>query len=184
MIKKTILITLYIFCLGISTLLHAQTFTLKSKNLSGQATIQQVFNGFGCTGGNISPQLYWENAPKETKSFAITIYDKDAPTGSGWWHWVVFNLDKNITEIQEGAGSTKPELLPKNAIQSMTDFGKPGYGGPCPPKGDGFHAYQATIYALNTEKLDLDEKANPALVGFMLNAHTIQKASLIFYYQR
>ena len=163
---------------------NTKTFTLKSNNLGGQATDEQIFDGSSCSGKNISPHLYWENAPEETKSFAVTIYDKDAPSGSGWWHWLVFNLDKDITELKEGAGSTKPELLPENAIQSMTDFGKTGYGGPCPPEGDGIHSYEITVYALDIEKLDLDEKANPASVGFTLNAHTIQKASLVFYHQR
>lgn len=175
---------LMIALLALTAQSYAQTFTLKSKNLGGQATSQQVFNGFGCTGDNVSPQLYWENAPEGTKSFAITIYDKDAPTGSGWWHWLVFNLDKNTTELKEGAGSTKPKLFPKNAIQSLTDFGKPGYGGPCPPEGDGIHSYEVTVYALNTDKLDLEATANPALVGFMINAHTIEKASLVFYFKR
>jgi phosphatidylethanolamine-binding protein (PEBP) family uncharacterized protein len=72
----------------------AQTFTLKSKDVSGQATMQQVFNSFGCSGENISPQLYWENPPLGTKSFAVTMSDEDAPTGSGWWYWLIFDIDK------------------------------------------------------------------------------------------
>lgn len=163
---------------------NAQTFTLKSSELGGQATLEQVFGGFGCTGENISPQLSWENAPKGTKSFAITMYDPDAPTGSGWWHWVAFDIPMNTTELKSGAGSTKANLLPKGVIQSMTDYGTTGYGGPCPPEGHGFHTYIITIYALNTETLGLDEKANPALAGYMINSKTIEKASIVAYYKR
>ncbi len=177
-------ITFLFAAILLAQLIQAQTFTLKSKDVGGQATEKQVFNGFGCHGQNVSPQLYWENAPKETQSFAITIHDKDAPTGSGWWHWVVFDIPKNITELASDAGNPNNSLLPLNAIQSVTDFGKIGYGGPCPPENHGQHAYTVTIYALKTAKLGLDKNANPALVGFYLNSNTLQKASLVFYYQR
>jgi Raf kinase inhibitor-like YbhB/YbcL family protein len=162
----------------------AQVFTLKSEDIGGQMTLQQVLNGFGCTGQNLSPQLSWENAPAGTKSFAITIYDKDAPTGSGWWHWVVFNIPANVTELKKGAGDASKNLLPKGAVQSLTDFGQPGYGGPCPPPGDKPHQYTITIYALKTDNLGLDSKSSAALVGFYLNNTTIAKASIVAYYQR
>lgn len=162
----------------------AQTFTLRSSDLSGQATDKQVFNGFGCTGQNSSPQLSWENAPEETKSFAVTIYDADAPTGSGWWHWLIFDISATISELTTGAGNSALKLAPAGAVQSMTDFKTYGYGGPCPPEGSKPHRYVVTVYALDTEKLGLDADANPALVGFMLEQHVLQKASLIFYYNR
>lgn len=162
----------------------AQTFTLKSKDLGGQVTTQQVLNSFGCTGQNLSPQLSWENAPADTKSFAITIHDEDAPTGSGFWHWVVFNIPSNVTELKQGAGDASKNLLPKAAIQGMTDFGQPGYGGPCPPAGDQPHQYLITIYALKTDNLGLDAKASPGLVGFFLNSNALAKASIVTYYQR
>lgn len=162
----------------------AQTFTLKSEDVGGQMTLQQVLNGFGCTGRNLSPQLKWENAPAETKSFAITIYDKDAPTGSGWWHWIVFNLPATVTELQQGAGDASKNLLPKGAIQSVTDFGKPGYGGPCPPENDKPHQYIITVYALKINNLGLDVMAGPASVGYYLNKNTLAKASVAAYYQR
>ncbi|MFZ5973295.1 MAG: YbhB/YbcL family Raf kinase inhibitor-like protein [Bacteroidota bacterium] len=165
-------------------LVGAQTFTLKSDEMGGQATSLQVFNGFGCAGNNVSPQLYWENPPAATKSFAITIYDEDAPTGSGWWHWLIFDIDKHASEIKSNAGSLQSGLAPAGSIQSKTDFGVSGYGGPCPPEGDKAHRYVVTIYALKTDKLGLDADANPALVGFMLEQNTIEKASLIFYYRR
>jgi len=165
-------------------ILTAQTFTLKSNELGGQATDKQVLNGFGCTGKNTSPQLFWENAPKDTKSLAVTIYDENAPTGSGWWHWLIFDIPSTITELKPGAGNINLKLAPANSIQSVTDFKSSGYGGPCPPEGHGPHKYTVTVYALKTEKLGLDANANPALVGFMLNQNLIQKASLVFYYTR
>jgi len=178
--KEQILILL----LFISALTSAQTFTLKSNVLSGQATGKQVLNGFGCAGENISPQLFWENAPPQTKSFAVTIYDEDAPTGSGWWHWVIFDIDKGTHELKADAGNIKNDAAPKNSIQSKTDFGIAGYGGPCPPEGGGFHKYTATVFALKEEKLGLDGNANPALVGFYLNQNALEMASLVFYYKR
>ena len=159
-------------------------FTLTSPNLGGQAVLDQVFNGFGCTGKNISPALHWHGAPLQTKSFAITMYDPDAPTGSGWWHWLIFDISADVTTLEEGAGHPDSNLAPVGTIQSMTDYGSCGYGGPCPPIGDGIHQYIITIHALDVEKLGLDATANPALVGFNVNAHTIEKASLVIYYRR
>ncbi|HEV8504593.1 MAG TPA: YbhB/YbcL family Raf kinase inhibitor-like protein [Chitinophagaceae bacterium] len=167
-----------------ASLSYAQTFTLKSKDLNGQVTAQQVLNGFGCTGQNLSPQLSWENAPSGTKSFAVTVYDKDAPTGSGWWHWVVFDIPATSTELERGAGDVSKKLLPGSAIQGITDFGSTGYGGPCPPPGDRPHQYIITIYALKINSLGLDAKASPALVGYYLNGNTLAKASIVVYYQR
>ena len=160
--------------------MFADNFTLKSSELKGQLTNKQVFSGFGCTGENISPELSWENAPKNTKSFAITVYDPDAPTGSGWWHWVVFDILKNKTNLSSGFGN----IDSKDAIQSVTDYGKSGFGGACPPLGDKAHRYIFTVHALDVETLGLDKNATPALVGFMLNSHTIAKSSLISYYGR
>lgn len=180
--KTSFLISL----LCVTTLTHgfAQTFTLKSKDIGGQATEKQVFNGFGCSGANISPQLSWENPPEGTKSFAVTMYDPDAPTGSGWWHWLMFDIPATTRELPTNAGDVKQNLAPKGAIQSVTDFGTRGYGGPCPPPGHGRHQYIITVYALKVEKLGLDSTATPALVGYNLNANAIQKASIIMYYGR
>jgi Raf kinase inhibitor-like YbhB/YbcL family protein len=163
-----------------ASFMFADNFTLKSSELKGQLTNKQVFSGFGCTGENISPELSWENAPKNTKSFAITVYDPDAPTGSGWWHWVVFDILKNKTNLSSGFGN----IDSKDAIQSVTDYGKSGFGGACPPLGDKAHRYIFTVHALDVETLGLDKNATPALVGFMLNSHTIAKSSLISYYGR
>ncbi len=166
------------------TYAYAEDFTLKSDQIGGQLTMDQVFSGFGCTGKNISPSLKWVDAPKNTKSFALTVYDPDAPTGSGWWHWVIFNIPADATELKTDAGNLKKNIAPKGSIQSMTDFGKPGFSGPCPPVGDKPHRYIFTLYALDVPKLDLDEKAVAPLVGYMLNQHVIAKASIISYYGR
>ncbi|PKB15177.1 YbhB/YbcL family Raf kinase inhibitor-like protein [Flavobacterium sp. 5] len=177
--------SLVIGCLLIATTTFAQkTFTLTSKDIGGQGTKNQEFNGFGCTGNNQSPELSWTNAPEGTKSFAITVYDPDAPTGSGWWHWVVFDIPANTNELVTNAGNLPAGLAPKNAIQSVTNYGVSGYGGPCPPEKNGLHQYIITVYALKTEKLGLDANTNPAIVGYNLWNNTIAKASLVFYYQR
>ncbi|MDQ7061179.1 MAG: YbhB/YbcL family Raf kinase inhibitor-like protein [Sulfurimonas sp.] len=160
----------------------AEGFTLKSDAMIGQISSSQVFNGFGCSGKNISPDLSWENAPKNTKSFAVTIYDPDAPTGSGWWHWLVFNIPKDTKQISVNSSALK--VLPVGSIESKTDFGSSEFGGACPPKGDKAHRYITTIHALDVAKLDLGKNANPALVGYMINAHTILKSSVVAYHKR
>lgn len=172
-----------ILSMTVSTLL-ADGFTLKSDDILGQLSNQQVLNGFGCSGENISPALSWENIPNGTKSFAVTMYDKDAPTGSGWWHWVVFDIPKNVTALAKNSGDISLNLMPKGVIQGKTDFGKAGYGGACPPVGDRSHQYLFTIYALDTEKLGVGADASPSLVGYMINSHTIAKASVVTYYGR
>lgn len=141
----------------------------------------QVFNSFGCSGKNLSPNLSWSGVPKDAKSLAITVFDPDAPSGSGWWHWVVFNIPATTTSLPEGASRLK---MPKGAVESMTDFGKPGYGGACPPEGDEPHRYIFTIWALNTESLPLDGKAPGAMVGYYLNQHRISTATLEATYSR
>ncbi|PKH49842.1 YbhB/YbcL family Raf kinase inhibitor-like protein [Tenacibaculum sp. Bg11-29] len=167
-----------------STVFGQNTFTLSSNDLGGEATINAEFNGFGCTGENQSPQLSWKNAPEGTKSFAVTMYDPDAPTGSGWWHWVVFDIPVSTNELISGAGNTKLNLTPEGIIQSVTDYGVNGYGGPCPPKGHGLHQYIITVYALKTGKLGLNKSTNPAVVGYYLWNNTLAKASIVTYYQR
>jgi len=178
-------ILLLVFALTfLSSICYAQGFTLKSPDINGQLSQNQVLNGFGCEGRNISPELNWQNLPKNTKSFAVTAYDPDAPTGSGWWHWVIFDIPSNTTNLKAGAGNLKNNLSPVGSIQSITDFGSTGYGGACPPSGDKAHRYIFTVYALDIEKLGVNEKSSPAMVGFFLNQHTIAKSSVIAYYSR
>lgn len=181
--KMNFLALLMTMLCGASTAMAAG-FTLVSDDFDGQLTEKQVYSGFGCQGQNVSPRLKWVNAPSGTKSFAVTVYDPDAPTGSGWWHWLIFNISADVSELKSGAGSQQGAQLPAGSLQSVTDYGKPGFGGACPPQGDKAHRYIFTVYALDAAKLELDQHASPALVGFVLNQHSIAKASLISYYQR
>jgi Raf kinase inhibitor-like YbhB/YbcL family protein len=170
------------------TAAQAQTMTLTSPDIKDGGTIanQQVFKGFGCTGDNISPALSWSGAPANTKSFAVSIYDPDAPTGSGWWHWVVYNIPAGTTSLPKDAGDPSKGLMPKGAVQSRTDFGSTGYGGPCPPPGDKPHHYRITVFALDVDQLPnaKGNAASAALVGFDINFHTLAKATLTGLYGR
>lgn len=174
-----------IFTLFVALTATAQdTFTLSSGTLGGNATKMEEFNGFGCTGKNQSPQLSWANAPEGTKSFAVTMYDPDAPTGSGWWHWVVFDIPADVHSLEANAGAIDAKLMPETAIQSITNYGAAGYGGPCPPEGHGIHKYEITVHALKTDKLGLTADTNPAVVGYYIWNNTLAKASIVSYYQR
>ena len=175
-------------CLLVAGSARADGLTVTSADIKEGATIagEQVFKGFGCNGNNVSPALSWSGAPSGTKSFAVSIYDPDAPSGSGWWHWVVFNIPANVTSLPKGAGDVKKKLMPKGAIQSRTDFGSDGYGGPCPPQGDKPHHYQITVFAVDVDKLPdaKDHNASAALVGFDLHFHTLAKTTLTGLYGR
>lgn len=182
-LQKTLILATFAL-LFTAPLALAENFTLLSSDLTGQLTEQQVFSGFGCTGKNISPHLQWKNAPPETKSFAVTVYDPDAPTGSGWWHWVLFNIPASVSQLAADAGNPAKKLTPNGSIESVTDYGKPGFGGACPPVGDKPHRYIFTVYALKVEKLELNSTSPPAMVGYYLNNNALAKASLISYYGR
>lgn len=143
----------------------------------------QVLRGFGCSGGNRSPQLAWSNAPAGTRSFAVTMYDPDAPTGSGWWHWVVIDLlPASAHALPAGAG--RPGGLPAPARHGRNDFGAREFGGACPPAGDKPHRYVVTVHALKTDRLDVPDDASPALIGFMLHANRLAVATLTATYAR
>lgn len=161
-------------------------FTLSSPTIKpgGSLSDAQVFNGFGCSGKNISPALSWSGAPAGTKSFALTVYDPDAPTGSGWWHWVVFNIPAAAMQLPEGAGTADGKGLPAGSVQGRTDFGAVGFGGACPPAGDKPHRYVFTVYALKTDKLDVPADGTAALVGFMIHANKIGEAKFTARYGR
>ena len=169
-----------VFVLGLSVLM-AGGFTLKSSDLGGQLTKVQEFNGFGCSGQNLSPELHWEGAPKGTKSFAVTVYDPDAPTGSGWWHWLAVNIPAGVTSLASGASG---KAMPKGTLETLNDYGSRGFGGACPPKGDKPHRYIFTVYALDVAKLPVKADTKPPVVGYQINAHALQKASIVSYYQR
>jgi len=148
----------------------------------GRITAAHVFNGMGCSGQNISPALNWSNAPAGTKSFAVTAYDPDAPTGSGWWHWVMYNIPASVTSLPAGAGNGRD--APRGSQQGRTDFGSKGYGGPCPPAGDKPHHYHFTVFALKVDKIDVPGDATAAYVGFNLNANKLATARVTGLYAR
>jgi Raf kinase inhibitor-like YbhB/YbcL family protein len=183
---RSILFTVATILGGLASAGAANALSLTSPDIKPGAKISddQAANVFGCTGKNISPALSWSGAPKGAKSFAITVYDPDAPTGSGFWHWVVVNIPADATSVPKGAGDPKGTGLPAGALMSRTDFGAPGYGGPCPPKGDKPHHYQFNIFAVDVDKLDVDENATAAVVGFNLHFHTLAKATLTGLYGR
>ncbi|MBV9620266.1 MAG: YbhB/YbcL family Raf kinase inhibitor-like protein [Gammaproteobacteria bacterium] len=160
-------------------------FTLTSPDLKpgGRIAEAQVFNGFGCHGGNVSPALRWSNPPAGTRSFALLMHDPDAPTGSGWWHWVVYNIPARTDGLPAGAGDAQKPHLPAGAVQARTDFGSAGYGGPCPPPGKPHH-YHLRLYALKVDKLEVPADATPALIGFNVNLQSLGKAELMGLYGR
>jgi Raf kinase inhibitor-like YbhB/YbcL family protein len=177
----TKLIVLLACVLGVS-MAQAAGFKLTSSSIKPNSKIGDdfVFNGMGCNGKNQSPELKWTGAPKDTKAFAVTVYDPDAPTGSGWWHWVVANIPADTTELAQNASAG---TMPKGALQTRADFGKPGYGGPCPPPGDKPHHYHFTVYALK-DILQVDQDASPAMVGFNIHANKLAEAKFVATYGR
>jgi Raf kinase inhibitor-like YbhB/YbcL family protein len=175
-------------------------FTLSSPDVPSHSFFDTKFilNGFGCTGGNISPALQWKNAPPGTQSFSLQLYDPDAPTGSGFWHWAVYNIPANVSGLPQGAGNS-PATLPANSHGGNTDFMDTGatgingnYGGPCPPVGDRPHRYIFTLFALDVPNLEAAAGIPPSgtagLHGFALNkgigAHLLGTASFTAYYGR
>ncbi|OEE58449.1 kinase inhibitor [Enterovibrio norvegicus FF-162] len=157
----------------------SQALTLTSQDIQEGTRMAETFavQGFGCTGDNLSPQLSWKDAPKGTKSFAITAYDPDAPTGSGWWHWVALDIPSSQQSVERGISGKL-----KDAREMGNDYGAIGFGGACPPKGHGMHRYQFTLWALPTEKLELPDNPSNALIGYMLNASALDKATLTATY--
>ena len=171
-----------------ATAAFAQSMTVTSDEISDGSVskAEQEANIFGCKGDNISPSLKWTGAPSDAKSFAITLFDSDAPTGSGFWHWVVFNIPASTTSLPKDAGNVKKrKLMPKGAIQIRNDYGFDGYGGMCPPPGDKPHHYTLTVYAVDVDKLPgPDKKSSAALIGFNLHFHGKEKAELHWTYGR
>ncbi|WP_020207708.1 YbhB/YbcL family Raf kinase inhibitor-like protein [Gilvimarinus chinensis] len=169
-----------------SAYVNAESFTLSSPAVNDGGTLAsaQEFNGFGCTGGNVSPELQWSGEPEGTKSFALTVYDPDAPTGSGWWHWQVINIPAEVSSIPAGAGTETGDKLPEGARQGPSDYGVKAFGGACPPEGDEPHRYEFTLYALGTDSLQVPDNASAALIGFMINANKIGEASFTAMYGR
>lgn len=164
----------------------ADGFRLYSHDIKdGQIGQDQVLSsayGLGCSGGNLSPHLNWENAPQNAQSFVLTMFDKDAPNGMGWYHWVVVNLPNTVDSLPEGAGADGA-VEATGAIQTRTDFGEPGYAGPCPPVASTHH-YVFTLTALQVAKIPVDQEATPAMVQTFVDANKIASASFTAVYGR
>lgn len=169
-----------------TTAVSAKDFAItKAGIVDGQRLSKEaVLNGFGCAGGNTSPHVAWQDAPAGTKSFALTLYDPDAPTGSGWWHWVAFNIPADTQALPSGAGDPAKALMPAGVVQSRTDFGTPGFGGACPPPGHGPHRYQLRVHALDVKHLALDENTPAAMVGYFIGVHSLGTAQVTGIYSR
>jgi Raf kinase inhibitor-like YbhB/YbcL family protein len=159
------------------------SFTVTSEDVSDGELMsnKHVFNSFGMSGDNISPHLSWSGFPAETKSFAVTCYDPDAPTGSGFWHWLVIDLPASVTSLADGAGESDAPL-PGGAFHVRNDYGTNDFGGAAPPAGDEPHRYIFAVHALDVEKLGIDGSVSAAVAGFNLRFHTIARGLLIPVY--
>jgi Raf kinase inhibitor-like YbhB/YbcL family protein len=172
----------------------AAGFTVTTPDFANGGTIPlaQVFKGFGCTGENHSPAVSWSGEPAGTKSFAVTMFDPDAPTGPppdgrrGWWHWIAFNIPASTTSIPKNAGDVKAKLMPEGVIQSRNSYGFDGFGGMCPPKGDKPHHYTLTVYAVDEDKLQFakDDMISPEVVGYETHFHSKATAAIHWTYGR
>lgn len=147
-----------------------------------QMALDQAHESAG--GKSMSPSLAWTEAPEGTKSYAVTCFDPDAPTGSGFWHWVVLNIPADVNSLTANSGVEGDDSLPEDALQLRNDFGKKAFGGAAPPKGDGAHRYVFTIHALDVDTLNLPADSSPAMAGFMISQHTLARAEIVPTYTR
>jgi Raf kinase inhibitor-like YbhB/YbcL family protein len=162
---------------------RAQEFRLTSPDLAegGRFKVEQL-NAPGCNGANVSPALAWSGAPAGTRSFAVTLFDPDAEVGKGWWHWIIYDIPPTVTALPKNAGNPEQGLAPAGSVQAESDAGAPGYGGPCPPKGDDEHRYVFKVYALDTSKLPAPP-GSPA-IPLHLHFHSLAQATLTGTYSR
>ncbi len=178
---KTLGLAVFFAVTTVAAAAHAFDLTSSEVVNGGTLKAQQISNAFGCTGGNVSPSLSWKDAPQGTKSFAVSMYDPDAPTGSGFWHWVAFDIPVATNSLAAGVATADGKNLPAGTIQVRNDAGTTGYLGACPPPGAPHH-YVITLKALKVDKLGLDATASPALVGFMTNANKLGEATITATY--
>ena len=182
---KSLIFTLFFVSCSVSQA-HSSLLKINSLDIAPNAMIENknVFKGFGCAGANISPQISWSNIPLGAKSFALTVYDPDAPTGSGWWHYLAINIPVSYNNLPAGFAAENKFEIKDGIKQIRNDFGVHNFGGPCPPQGDKAHRYIFTIYALKVDKLEVPESATAAFAGFMINQNVVAKASFTGFYKR
>jgi Raf kinase inhibitor-like YbhB/YbcL family protein len=176
-------------CIAASSAMAAQKpkFMLTSSDPQLAISVPLIYTAkaFGCSGGNLSPELHWSGAPAGTQSFVVTLFDRDErSTPSGWWHWVVYNLPKNVSSLSQGAGAEHSGALPAEALQGRTDLGEDAYHGPCPAKGDPPHRYVFTVYALGVVKLPVPPDSSGAMVTSIVQEHLLGKAVFVAHYGR
>lgn len=164
---------------------NAESFKLYSSDIIEGEFMSKTheFKGFGCDGGDQSPQLSWSGAPQGTKAYAVMMHDPDAPTGSGWWHWQLVNIPKKITVLPTGFNSSNVQKTEIDLVNIKNDYGNIGYGGACPPKGDGAHRYQFTVYALG-QTLELPQDASSALTSYMVKSNALASSTIEALYKR
>ncbi len=169
-----------------SDLRPVASFEVTSEDLvdGGALAMAQVSGLMGAGGEDASPQLSWKGFPSETKSFAVTVYDPDAPTASGFWHWLVVNIPVTTTSLPAGAGDEAGSGLPAGAIQYQNDASLKRYIGAAPPAGHGVHHYYVVVHALDVESLEMPETATPAYVGFNLTARSLARAIIVGTYEQ
>ena len=176
-------------CMTASEAMAAQKskFMLTSSDPQLAISVPLIYTAkaFGCSGGNQSPELHWSGAPAATQSFVVTLFDRDErSTPSGWWHWIVYNLPKNVSSLPQGAGAEHSGALPTEALQGRTDLGEDAYHGPCPAKGDPPHRYVFTVYALNVAKLPVPSDSSGGMVTSIVQEHLLGKAVFVAHYGR
>ncbi len=162
------------------TFAEEPAFILNSPSFDDDTSLplKQVGKLMGCKGKNLSPALDWTDGPPGTESYAVTVFDPDSTSGSGWWHWVLFNIPNTTTELPEGV-----KTLPKGSIQSRNDYGNSSYDGACPPEKKP-HRYVFTVYALKTSSIPLDSSASGAMVGYYIQQNLLAKSSISATYSR
>jgi Raf kinase inhibitor-like YbhB/YbcL family protein len=162
----------------------APTFIVSSADLTDGEPLALTHAHSSAGGADLSPQLSWSGFPAETQSFVVTCYDPDAPTGSGFWHWVLVDIPASVTELATGAASGDLSGLPAGAYHVASDWGTKNYGGSAPPAGDRAHRYVFVVHAVDVPKLEINDAVAPAIVGFNLAFHTLARAVLRATYQR